>query len=82
MKKWLVGMSLMALAGSGFSPLPPPSEEAAKAAALKKAQADHGTKVGAYKNCLVQNKVAAKYKKPGTEAAAACADPGPFKPPA
>ncbi len=81
MKKWLVGVSMMALAGAGFAALPPPSEEAAKAAALKKAQADHGTKVGAYKNCLVQNKVAAKYKKPGTEAAAACADPGPFKPP-
>ena len=82
MKKWLVGVGLMALAGSGFAALPPPSEEAAKAAALKKAQADHGAKVGGYKLCLSQNKVAAKYKKPGTEAAAGCTDPGPFKPPA
>jgi hypothetical protein len=72
---------VVAMVGVSHAALPPPSEEAAKAAALKKLQAAHGAKVGGYKNCLAQNKVASKYKKPGTEAAAACADPGPFKPP-
>lgn len=81
MKKWLVGLSILAMAGVSHAALPPPSEEAAKGAALKKLQADHAAKIGGYQNCLAQNKVAAKYKKTGTEAAAACADPGPFKPP-
>lgn len=81
MKKWLVGLSILAMAGVSHAALPPLSEEAAKGAALKKLQADHAAKIGGYKNCLVQNNVAAKYKKTGTEAAAACADPGPFKPP-
>jgi hypothetical protein len=81
MKNLLVGLCVVAMAGVSHAALPPPSEEAAKAAALKKLQAAHGDKVGGYKNCLAQNKVAGKYKKPGTEVAAACVDPGPFKPP-
>ncbi len=81
MKNLFVGLCVVAMVGVSHAALPPPSEEAAKAAALKKLQAAHGAKVGGYKNCLAQNKVASKYKKPGTEAAAACADPGPFKPP-
>ncbi len=62
--------------------LPAPSPEAAAAADLAKARAAHGDKVGAYKLCLSQNDVANKYKKAGTPVPAACANPGPFVPPA
>ena len=74
---------LMTLVSSvAFAKLPAPSPEAAAAAALTKAKAAHGDKVGAYKLCMSQNDVASKYKKAGTPAPAACANPGPFVAPA
>ena len=81
MKK--ITVLLMTLVSSvAFAKLPALSPEAAAAADLKKAQAAHTGKVGAYKLCLAQNDVASKYKKAGTPAPAACANPGPFVAPA
>ena len=81
MKK--ITVLLMTLVSSvAFAKLPAPSPEAAAAAALTKAKADHAGKVGGYQLCMSQNDVANKYKKAGTPAPAACANPGPFVAPA
>ena len=75
--------------GSALAKLPEPSPEAKAKAAEAKAKADHATKVGAYKLCQAQDKVAAQYyermKTAGKEtkpavSTAACADPGPMPP--
>ena len=61
-----------------FATLPPLSPEAQAAADLAKAKTAYGDKVGAYKLCLAQNKVADQFKVPGTPAPAACTAPPPF----
>lgn len=61
--------------------MPPLTPEQAEAAALAKAKTAYGDRVGAYKLCLAQNKVADQYRVPGTPAPAACTAPPPFAPP-
>ncbi len=78
MKK-IIALTLFAFAGtSAMAALPPFTPEQAEAAALTKAKAAYGDKVGAYKLCLSQNKVADQYRVPGTPAPAACVAPPPF----
>jgi len=75
------GLTLVFLsAGLAYAKLPPPSEEAKAKAAEAKAKADHGDKVGAYKLCLAQNRVAEHYLKAKSEKpqSTPCQDPGPF----
>jgi hypothetical protein len=75
------GLTLVFLsAGLAYAKLPPPSEEAKAKAAEAKAKADHGDKVGAYKLCLAQNRVAEHYLKTKGEKpqSTPCQDPGPF----
>lgn len=61
-----------------FSALPPLTPEAQEAAALAKAKAAYGDKVGAYQLCQSQNRVADRFKIAGTAAPAACVAPPPF----
>ncbi|WP_231971256.1 hypothetical protein [Polynucleobacter necessarius] len=61
--------------------LPPLSPEAQEAANLAKAKTAYGDRVGAYKLCLAQNKVADQFRVAGTPAPAACVAPLPFVPP-
>jgi hypothetical protein len=61
-----------------FSALPPLTPEAQEAAALAKAKAAYGDKVGAYQLCQSQNRVADRFKVAGTAAPAACVAPPPF----
>jgi hypothetical protein len=63
--------------------LPPPTEEAKAQAALAKAKSDWSDKVGAYKTCLVGDRVAQRYRAetksaPPSITTPPCADPGPF----
>lgn len=83
-------LTLALLSGAALAKLPPPSEEAVAKAAAAKAKAAWSGKVGAYKLCLAQDRVVARYKKQPVAApakagkgappvaASACADPGPF----
>jgi hypothetical protein len=82
MKK--ISLLLVTLMTSGLvlAKLPTPTPEQAAAAELAKAKTAHAGKVGAYQLCKSQNDVANKYKKAGTPVPAACANPGPFVPPA
>ena len=61
-----------------FAALPPLTPEAQEAANLAKAKAAYGDKVGAFKLCQAQNKVADQYRVSGTPAPAACVAPPPF----
>jgi hypothetical protein len=75
------GLTLLFLsAGLAYAKLPPPSEEAKAKSEEAKAKADYGDKVGAYKLCLAQNRVAEHYQKAKGEKPqlTACQDPGPF----
>ena len=63
---------------SVFAALPPLTPEAQEAAALTKAKTAYGDKVGAFKLCLVQNKVAEQFRVSGTPAPGACTAPPPF----
>jgi hypothetical protein len=67
-------------AGSAYAKLPPPSEEAKAKADVAKAKTEYGDKVGAYKLCLSQNRVAENYLKAKGQKPqlAVCQDPGPF----
>lgn len=70
-------------AGMAFAKLPPLSDEAKAKADLAKAKTAWGDKVGAYKLCLTQDRVAAAHRKAKGDvktatAAPACQDPGPF----
>jgi hypothetical protein len=67
-------------AGSAYAKLPPPSEEAKAKADEAKAKTEYGDKVGAYKLCLSQNRVAENYLKAKSQKPqlAVCQDPGPF----
>ncbi len=66
--------------GLAYAKLPPPSEEAKAKAEEAKAKADYGDKVGAYKLCLAQNRVAETYLKAKGQKPqlTPCQDPGPF----
>jgi len=75
------GLALVFLSvGLAYAKLPPPSEEAKAKADEAKAKADYGDKVGAYKLCLSQNRVAENYLKAKGHKPQlpACQDPGPF----
>lgn len=79
--------ALLLAAGAAQAKLPPPSDEAKAKAAEAAAKAAYGAKVDNYKTCLSAEKAAAHYFKthPGAAkptSAPACADPGPFVPPA
>ena len=81
MKK-IIAFTFCAFAASSvFATLPPLTPEQAEAAALAKAKTAYGDKVGAYKLCLAQNKVADQFRVSGTPAPAACTAPPPFTPP-
>jgi hypothetical protein len=85
MKKVMLGLLAMLMAGIASAKLPAPTEEAKATAALAKEKSAWGDKVAAYKLCLVQDKLAAQYlKEKGAKKSAvevpACADPGPFVP--
>ena len=77
-----------ALALPAAAKLPAPSEEAKAAAAETTSRAAWADKVGAYKLCQSQDRVADGYRKSGKAAASgaapapaamsACADPGPY----
>lgn len=80
--KNIIALTLFAFVGSSaMAALPPLTPEQAEAAALTKAKAAYGDRVGAYKLCLSQNKVADQFRVPGTPAPAACVAPPPFVPP-
>ena len=81
MKK-IIAFTFCAFAGTAvFAALPPLTPEQAEAAALAKAKTAYGDRVGAYKLCLAQNKVADQFRVPGTPAPGACTAPPPFTPP-
>ena len=81
MKK-IIAFTFCALASAAvFAALPPLSPEAQEAANLAKAKTAYGDKVGAYKLCLAQNKVADQFRVSGTPAPGACTAPPPFTPP-
>jgi len=81
MKK-IIAFTFCALAGSSvFATLPPLTPEQAEAAALTKAKAAYGDRVGAFQLCQAQNRVADRFKVAGTPAPAACVAPPPFVPP-
>jgi len=86
----ILALGLLASA-SAWAKLPAPSDEAKAAAALTAAKNAWNDKVGGYQLCQSMNRVAEHYRKTakveGRTAAApvdtpACADPGPFTPPA
>lgn len=85
--KRIVGMIVLALAGTAvWAKLPPVSDEAKAKAAEAAAKTAWGDKVGGYKLCQSMDRVAATYladaKKAGKDvkpvATPPCADPGPF----
>jgi hypothetical protein len=81
MKK-IIAFTFCAFAASSvMATLPPLSPEAQEAANLAKAKTAYGDKVGAYKLCLAQNKVADQFRVSGTPAPGACTAPPPFVPP-
>jgi hypothetical protein len=81
---------LTLICSTAFAKLPPPSDETKAKAAEAAARSAWADKVGAYKLCLVVDKVAAQYQArvktvataPSPAASAVqtppCADPGPF----
>ena len=78
MKK-IIAFTLCSFASAvAFAALPPLSPEAQAEADLKKAKTAYAGKVGAYQLCQSQNKVADKFRVPGTPAPAACVAPPPF----
>jgi hypothetical protein len=81
MKKIIALICATFAATAVYATLPPLTPEAQEAANLAKAKTAYGDKVGAYKLCLAQNKVADQYRVPGTPAPAACTAPPPFVPP-
>jgi hypothetical protein len=87
MKKSLLLISSLVLAGAAWAKLPALSEEAKAKAAETAAKTAHGNKVADYQLCKSREKVAAHYykttgkgKPAAKEATPACADPGPYKP--
>jgi hypothetical protein len=82
----------LTFAGPAFARIPPPTEAAKAAADEAKAKSSWSDKVAAYKLCLVQDRVAARYrqsvaaqgKQASTQAlpqalpTPPCTDPGPY----
>ena len=81
-KWWKIVPALLVAGAVGlaYAKLPPPSEEAKAKADEAKAKADYGDKVGAYKLCLAQNRIAENYLKAKGQKPqlTPCQDPGPF----
>ena len=78
MKK-IIAFTFCALAiASVMAALPPLTPEQAEAAALTKAKAAYGDRMGAFQLCQAQNRVADRYRVAGTPAPAACTAPPPF----
>lgn len=80
-------IALLALSGGVFAKMPPPTEAAKAAAAEAGAKSAWTDKVGAYKLCLAQDRVVARYRATATAAgkpvqppaaSQPCVDPGPF----
>jgi len=63
MKKTIAALSALGVIGAAFAKLPPASEEAKAKAEEAKAKAAWSDKVAAYQLCLVQDRVAAHYRK-------------------
>ena len=87
MKKILLLISALTLAGTALAKLPAPSEEAKAKAAEAAAKTAHGDKVAAYQLCKSREKAAAHYYKTtgkgkpvSKEPTPACEDPGAYKP--
>ncbi|WP_293601457.1 MULTISPECIES: hypothetical protein [unclassified Polynucleobacter] len=78
MKKIIAFTLCSFVSAFAFAALPPLSPEAQAEADLKKAKTAYAGKVGAFKLCQVQNKIADQYKVSGTPAPAACVAPPPF----
>jgi hypothetical protein len=78
--------TLLAFCSLASAKLPPLSDDAKAKAADTAAKAAWSDKVGSYKTCLVQDRVAAAYHaRNGKEASAPvptppCSDPGPYTP--
>lgn len=80
--KQIIAFTVCAFAASSvFATLPPLTPEQAEAAALTKAKAAYGDKVGAYQLCQAQNRVAERFKVSAAPAPGACTAPPPFTPP-
>ena len=78
MKK-IIAFTLCSLAtATAFATLPPLTPEAQAAATLAKAKAAYGDKVAGFQLCQAMNRVADKFRVPGTPAPAACVAPPPF----
>lgn len=78
MKK-IIAFTLCAFtSASVMAALPPLTPEAQEAKTLATAKTAYAGKVGAYKLCQSQNRVADQYRVPGTPAPAACTAPPPF----
>lgn len=84
MNKLICMMLGMMVAGAAVAKLPPLTEEAAAKAAQTKVKAGWSSKVDAYKLCLSQDKVVARYRQEKSataqpaEATPPCTDPGPY----
>jgi len=78
MKKIIAFTLCVFTAASVMAALPPLTPEAQEAAALAKAKAAYGDRVGAFQLCQAQNRVADRFKVAGTAAPAACVAPPPF----
>lgn len=84
MGKFICMMLGLMVTGLAAARLPPLSEEAAAKAAEAKARAAWMSKVDAYKLCLSQDKVVARFQQEKSAAAQssiatpACQDPGPY----
>jgi hypothetical protein len=85
--KTIVALITMASAGAALATLPPASPEAKAKSAETAAKTAWSDKVGAYKTCVAQDKVAETYRAslkgtgrevPKPVATAPCTDPGPF----
>lgn len=86
MKKVLLALSALLVAGSVLAKLPAPSEEAKAKAAEAAAKTAHGNKIADFQLCNSREKTAAHYYKTNGKGKAAptatpaCVDPGAYKP--
>ena len=78
----LVALATALVAGSALAKLPPPSDEAKAKAAEAAANAAWSAKVGAYKACQIEDRLARRYHASANDApppipTPSCAEPGP-----
>ncbi len=83
MKKLSIVLAGMMMAGVAFAKLPPPDDAAKAKAAEAKNKTAWSDKVAAYKLCLAQDRVVARYLKENGKAkpdvqVPACTEPGPY----